>query len=307
MTLPRKPEVAIIARLADISPREVVGTCLEFWAWASEQSVDGHIDATVTPVSRSRNADVTLVSRSRNGLVDDDLLHLFPGTSASFWSAMFQVGWLKRTTEGGLVVPHFDRWLSNGAKARLQSKKRQARWRTVHASDVTPVSRSRNADVTRAPLLQYSTEEESIVKSTIPLTRTARAREAKTVPNGPETFAALVDRSATTFPALPPPLQPIAQIWADTKGAPPNILKLDAVDALIGRVPIERIIDHLRQFFRTVEPKYHSLPRFVETFNDHNPNGKQRAEKRKSHDDETQRTQRAAIQDAIERGLVPGD
>lgn len=115
--LPRKREVVAIANATGRSRHEVIGLCIELWAWAQHETTDGQIvdvcvDGTV-------DALVTLV-----------------GADVLFWCEMVRVGWLK--VEGNvLVIPNFHRWMSKGAKARYLRALRQQRWR----------EKRRNADV----------------------------------------------------------------------------------------------------------------------------------------------------------------
>lgn len=115
--LTRTVEVVQIVRLLsgaqqDRNRHEVSGLLIEFWSWASAQTADGRIKG------------VTLA----------DLVQIIGGDEA-FWRAVCAVGWLV-VDDDGLVVPNADRWLSNGAKARLLDSRRKAasRKRCAHAA-----------------------------------------------------------------------------------------------------------------------------------------------------------------------------
>lgn len=93
-------------------PETVVGYCVRFWGWVSENTSDGVV----------RN--VTLESV-------ECVLHL-----PNFLSYMRQVGWLEyveSTTGTQIIIPNFERHLSNSAKKRaLDTKsKRQQRVRKM--------------------------------------------------------------------------------------------------------------------------------------------------------------------------------
>lgn len=106
---PRKTEVLGIAKRAECSRREVVGTMVEFWCWASEQSADGELEISI-----------------------EILAELF-GNSVKFWQAVVDVGWLIET-EDGLSIPRAGHWISKGAKARLQATDRKRMSRSRHTS-----------------------------------------------------------------------------------------------------------------------------------------------------------------------------
>lgn len=94
--LTRKREVLVLASRTKLSRRAVVGTLVEFWSWAQEQTDDGFIDGV----------DVKALD------------WVIPGTSESFWSTLQEVGWLTETPTG-IRIPNAENWLSRGAKARL--------------------------------------------------------------------------------------------------------------------------------------------------------------------------------------------
>jgi hypothetical protein len=105
--LARKPEVLAIGKAVRKGRREVAATLMEFWEWADEQTEDGSIP----------NVALT------------DLADMIAGTSDKFWQAVVSVGWLT-ANDSGIVIPHFQRWLGESAKKRINKNSRQARWRS---------------------------------------------------------------------------------------------------------------------------------------------------------------------------------
>jgi len=103
--LSRCREVLAISRSTGRPRHEVAGLLVDFWGWASAETADG-----ILP-----------------GLTADDLAAPVGGDVA-FWEAVAAVGWLS-IDGNGLGVPGFERWLSNGGKARLTKNRRQANWR----------------------------------------------------------------------------------------------------------------------------------------------------------------------------------
>ena len=110
--LARKREVLLLAGLTRRTRHEVTGLLVDFWAWVSGESADGLLP----------------------GVTTDDLA-LVVGADADFWDAVSRVGWLEVRPDG-LAVPRADRWLTRGAKARLQKTIRQALYRHGHYRNV---------------------------------------------------------------------------------------------------------------------------------------------------------------------------
>mgnify|MGYP000397316798 CR=1 FL=1 len=131
--LPTKREVLAIASLTGRNRHEVAGRLVEFWIWAQAQS-DGSVDALVD--------------------VHVDALEAALGPDLCFWQAVTRVGWLHDTPQG-LVIPNAMRWLSRGAKARLNKTLRQNLWRQKPA----PVDGPVDALVDAAPSTSPSTRE----------------------------------------------------------------------------------------------------------------------------------------------------
>lgn len=98
------PHVVGMAQILGIDERYVVGLLHHIWSWAQRHTVDGklaHVNVEWVDAYVRR---------------------------AGFAVAMQHVGWL-RVDATGIEIPEFDVWLSDGAKARLQKSRRQAKWR----------------------------------------------------------------------------------------------------------------------------------------------------------------------------------
>lgn len=123
----RKPEVLRIAIALGIHPDHAFGICFRFWSWCDDQLETGN----VTGVTESL-VDA-LVERS------------------GFASALVDVGWLQ-VRNGSLVVPNFDRHLSESAKKRGLTAKRVAKSKSKHANaavtvDALPREEKRRVEV----------------------------------------------------------------------------------------------------------------------------------------------------------------
>lgn len=129
--LHKRREVIEMASRLKISRYEVIGLLLVFWGWISDESVDGRVD------------------------VDVDALVAALGVTREFFGALEAAGWLK-TGPGWVEVPNFDRWLSKGAKARLQRNLRQTLWRKNRGN----VDAHVDGETLRARLPQDKTRQE---------------------------------------------------------------------------------------------------------------------------------------------------
>lgn len=119
----RKPEVLRIADILGIHPDHAFGLCVRFWFWCDDQLVDGHAPSVT---------NLTL-----NSIVGH----------SGFAEALQEVGWLSSKSKS-LVVPKFDRHLSENSKKRALSLERK---RKERADDGTVLSRNeRDISVTRA-------------------------------------------------------------------------------------------------------------------------------------------------------------
>lgn len=95
------PDVFAIAAALKVRDTDlVVGKLTRFWAWCSQHSADGTLPGVTM-------AAIDRIARR-------------PGLAA----AMLSIGWLTGK-EGSLSVPHYDRWMSQNAKARLGEAKRK--------------------------------------------------------------------------------------------------------------------------------------------------------------------------------------
>ena len=114
------PAVIRMALAMDVRPEHVVGYCVRFWGWASRNSTDGVIGGiTVEAVEAVLN---------------------LPG----FLTHLKEVGWLNiriRDGKATFTIPHFDRYLSQGAKNRAKANDRQARSRATRRTPKATIPR----------------------------------------------------------------------------------------------------------------------------------------------------------------------
>lgn len=94
--LERKREVLIIARLLGVTRREAAAMCMEVWAWAADQSVDGLIRG-FTPEDVS---DAVGIQGIGEAMADPSC------------------GWLI-VDDSSIQLPNWDRFNSRPAKARM--------------------------------------------------------------------------------------------------------------------------------------------------------------------------------------------
>lgn len=113
---PRKPEVLRMAAKLGVHPDHAFGLCFRFWSWC----------------------DDNLNSCNATGVTEVMLDALLERDGVA--SALIDVGWLQ-VRNGSLVIPNFDRHLSESAKKRGLSAKRTAdsRSRKCNAKNVTEV------------------------------------------------------------------------------------------------------------------------------------------------------------------------
>lgn len=130
----RKPEVYRIVELLQVHRHHAVGMLCEWFAWVDQNAVDGH-----APYVTESSID-DIVGR------------------VGFASALLEVGWLQ-VRSGSLVIPRFDRHLSQGSKTRALSGERQRKRRS---DSVTKTSRSeRDKRVTREEERREELQESS--------------------------------------------------------------------------------------------------------------------------------------------------
>ena len=124
----RKPEVLAIGAALGVHPDHAFGMCFRFWSWCDDHMIDGN-------------------ARSVTDALVDALVE-----RSGFASALISVGWLQ-ARNGSLVVPNFDRHLSESAKKRSLSAQRVAKHkkRKGNADGVTsalPREEKRREEVT---------------------------------------------------------------------------------------------------------------------------------------------------------------
>jgi len=112
MATPRKREVLSISATSGKSRQEVVGWLVEFWSWFSSEAE--------TPVL----SGVTV-----------EMLPDVIGGDITLWNAVVNEGWII-AHEKAIEVPNAERWLLNGAKARLKKNRRQSLWRSNNGTNV---------------------------------------------------------------------------------------------------------------------------------------------------------------------------
>ena len=147
------PAVISLADLLKMPIPEVVGRLHAFWSWADMQTADGHAGVTLAWLNErfGRDACVTLsASRERNECVT--------GAPLTFGEALVKVGWLT-VTDDGIQVPHFDHYMSQSAKRRLLTARRNQMYRAKK------VSEKRDATVTQRASPQNRREENTDLKA----------------------------------------------------------------------------------------------------------------------------------------------
>ena len=99
---PDKPEILeMAADLGIEDPDTVMGKLIRVWSWFDSNSEKGHAPS------------VTIV-----------LLDRLTGVRG-FSEAMIKVGWMKKNSDGSIIVPHYDRHLGKGAKKRASDSERK--------------------------------------------------------------------------------------------------------------------------------------------------------------------------------------
>jgi DNA replication protein DnaT len=129
---PTKPEMSQLARLCHCSKGDVFLACFRLWSWADSQSEDGWIEF-LTPDDVDEHAGMK-----------------------GFGAALEAVKWIV-FSDGGAMIPNFDRHCGQSAKKRAMKSERQRRWRqSVDAHVDAQASTHVDAHVDAAP----STREE---------------------------------------------------------------------------------------------------------------------------------------------------
>lgn len=101
---PKKGEVVRIAARLGISRDSAFAKCVEFWMWADGETRDGVLDS---------------YTREMVDLVVD---------CKGFAEALIAVDWL-RADDRGLIIPNFERHMSDSAKKRALKARRMSRYR----------------------------------------------------------------------------------------------------------------------------------------------------------------------------------
>lgn len=104
--LHRKRRLMRLAALLGMSEDEAVGACVRFWAWADDETDDGHLPGCTRDMV-------------------DRVMHR-PGFAAAMIEPV--VGWLLED-ELGLIIPNFCRHQGESAKKRALKAESQANWR----------------------------------------------------------------------------------------------------------------------------------------------------------------------------------
>lgn len=102
--LPKKPEIAGIARLLKVTRHHAAALCMDFWDWVDENTRDGFIPHV-------------------DGPFIDDVVH-----TKGFTGAMVAVEWLSQEANG-FRIPNFDHNNGETAKARAGAARRMAKMR----------------------------------------------------------------------------------------------------------------------------------------------------------------------------------
>jgi len=118
------PDVRRIARALGLDRDQVYGKLFRLWSWADRHGKNGVIDAEAEDV-------------------DEQVGH------EGFATALVSVGWLG--TEGGIVIPHWDRHNSDSAKVRslAQTRMRRARCAASATDCAHPVAQDASPEERR--------------------------------------------------------------------------------------------------------------------------------------------------------------
>ena len=105
--LDRDPDVIRLASMLSLEEDHIVGKLHRFWSWVDDQTDNGEIDVAPTWVDRYVNAQ-------------------------GFCDSLVEVGWLS-FTDKGLVIPNFEKHMSNTAKKRAENQRRVSEHRARNA------------------------------------------------------------------------------------------------------------------------------------------------------------------------------
>jgi len=179
--LPDDPAVIAIASKLDIDEFSVIGRLHALWAWADEQSRDGHASG------------VTQKWLDRKVQCD------------GFAAALVSVKWLEVTPEG-LTIPNFENHNGETAKVRALGTRRKQRQRANPRVEIVP------------PVVPAVSSEESRVRRDKSETREEKRREEIRDTDAIASAAAKTPRASRKCPNGFEPTEPDAWIAANAPG-----------------------------------------------------------------------------------------
>ncbi|MCU5774717.1 hypothetical protein N5923_21805 [Erwiniaceae bacterium BAC15a-03b] len=100
---PDKPEIYQIAEILKLDPDAVLGKLVRLWAWADQQTVDGHTSCNTMSVTKTAIDRITFTS--------------------GFASALIKAGWLLESQQA-MIFPNFERHNGNSSKKRALTNRR---------------------------------------------------------------------------------------------------------------------------------------------------------------------------------------
>ena len=130
----KKPEIGSLMARTGRSQHECLGLMVHFWGWAEAQTVDGKI---AMPVS---------------------VIPLFVGGDAAFWEAVQSVGWLECLSDGTLLIPRADHWITKGAKNRLKDTRRKQLARGNLPDKTVTTEEKRTEETPKGSLSELNTD-----------------------------------------------------------------------------------------------------------------------------------------------------
>ena len=110
----RCPEIVLVGTLTTRDRHQVLGWLCDLWSWVSSESEDGKV----------------------KGVFVRDLVAVI-GADAELWAAVVRVGWLAEDG-AGLVIPHWENWLSESAKKRHKERSKKRKQRAKEARKPVP-------------------------------------------------------------------------------------------------------------------------------------------------------------------------
>lgn len=217
------PAVLQMAAKLETRPEHIVGYCHRFWGWASRNI---YVDDVTENCDGCHEASVTGVTLESVEAV----LHL-PG----FLSLLCDVGWLTYDDTGEdpvIVVPKFDRHLSEGAKERVLTAERQRKSRAKKASQ-KPVTREDKNREEETPTGSLRKEDRCSPSGTAARFRSDEEAHAKAV----EVAKGVADRLGLPSPVPKQDREFIVGVALLAGGALPEAWLHDAVDTTVKGKP----------------------------------------------------------------------